>query len=56
MAHASHGPPIRLVEISAGDPLCIKQVKKLIPQMCDTDPERRPKASSLTDTLGQCLG
>ena len=56
MAQASHAPPIKLVEISEGDPLCVKQVKKLVPQMCDTDPEKRPKASALTDALGQSLG
>ena len=56
MAHATHGPPIKLVEIKASDPPCIKQVKRLIPQMCESDPHKRPKAASLTDALGQCLG
>ena len=56
MAHATHGPPIKLVEIKASDPPCIQQVKRLIPQMCESDPHKRPTASTLTDALGQCLG
>ena len=56
LAKERQEPPIKLVEISSEDPPCLKEVKKLIPQMCDADPKKRPKAASLTDALVQCLG
>ena len=56
LAHAQSGPPIKLVELRGDDPKCITQVKRLIPQMCDSEPQKRPKAGTVTDVLGECLG
>ena len=56
MAQERNEPPLKLVEISSDDEHCVQQAKKLIPKMCDVDPKKRPKATKITDALGQCLG
>ena len=56
MAREREEPPLKLVEISSDDELCVQQAKKLIPKMCDVNPKKRPKAAKITDALAQCLG
>ncbi len=48
--------PLKLVDTLSSDAPSVKRVKKLIPQMCDVDPKKRPRAAVVADTLAECLG